>query len=85
MFIHCVERADCIFKPIYSLLFEIATFLSKEIGTLGEQVEDDPFLEILTAKRGMDGTSSKRHELVKQQLTPVSLFYIDALDFKLNN
>ena len=65
-------------QQAYSVLFvlfveKIATFLSKEIGTLQSQVEDDPFLEILTAKRGIDGNYSQPDESTIRHSTPVSL------------
>lgn len=35
--------------------FHSATFLSRYIGTLNGQLEDDPFMEILASKQGIIG------------------------------
>jgi urease accessory protein UreH/urease accessory protein UreF len=47
-FLQCLTRLTC-------TLYEIANFLSKEIGTLGGHLDDDPFLEILTFKQSSGG------------------------------
>ena len=54
---------------------------------MGEQVEDDPFLEILTARRGIAGNSSKNDDFkeLANQSKPTSFFHIDVPAFKPNH